>query len=110
MTEPETTPTKKWTAQAACKGKTDLFFVSRGETSKMQMAKAICATCPVIDPCREYVIYHAERFGVWAGMSEKDRRQNRLQQGIKLSPAQHGTVRRRQAGCRCLECHTARRP
>jgi hypothetical protein len=49
----------------------------------MNRAKAICKTCPVIDNCREYVIYNPERYGIWAGMTEKDRRAYRLEQGIK---------------------------
>jgi hypothetical protein len=39
-------------------------------------------------------------------MTEKDRRAYRLQRGIKLPSAQHGTRRRYAAGCRCLDCRT----
>lgn len=95
-----------WTDKAACKGRTDLFFVNRGDTQKMNMAKAICATCSVINECRDYVIFNPERFGIWAGMTEKDRRAYRLDHGIKLPSAQHGTRRRYAAGCRCLDCRT----
>ena len=58
-----------WAEQAACKGKTHLFFVNRGDTTNMNHAKAICKTCPVLDSCRNYVLYHPERFGIWAGMT-----------------------------------------
>lgn len=95
-----------WAEQAACKGKTHLFFVNRGDTTRMNHAKAICKTCPVLESCRNYVLYHPERFGIWAGMTEKDRRQYRLDHGIKLPAAQHGTRTRYNSGCRCLPCRT----
>ena len=95
-----------WTEQAACKGKTNLFFVNRGVTTPMKLAKSICQTCPVIVDCRDHVTYNPERFGIWAGMTEKDRRQYRLDHGIKLPAAQHGTRTRYASGCRCLDCRT----
>lgn len=97
----------QWADQAACKGKTDLFFVNRGDTQQMLNAKAICQQCPVLDNCRDYVLYHPERFGIWAGMTEKDRRHYRLEHGIKLPAAQHGTVTRYNSGCRCQPCRTS---
>ena len=104
MTPPDKHP-DAWTEQAACKGKTNLFFVNRGDTTSMKLAKAICQTCPVIDDCRDHVTYNPERFGIWAGMTEKDRRAYRLENGIKLPAAQHGTRTRYASGCRCLDCH-----
>lgn len=102
MTNSETV--NHWTHHAACKGKTKLFFVNRGDTASMRLAKAICETCPVINECREFIIYNPERFGIWAGMTEKDRRAYRLEQGIKLPNAHHGSRRRYEAGCRCVNC------
>ena len=96
-----------WTKDAACKGKTKLFFVTRGDTNTMNRAKAICQNCPVVEECRSYVLYHPERFGIWGGMTEKDRRHYRLELGIKLPAAQHGTRSRYQSGCRCVPCRTA---
>lgn len=37
-------------------------------------AKAICATCPHIDPCRQHALTHPEPYGVWGGLSESERR------------------------------------
>lgn len=105
MTPPDKHP-DAWTEQAACKGKTNLFFVNRGDTTSMKLAKAICQTCPVIVECRQHVTYNPERFGIWAGMTEKDRRAYRLENGIKLPAAQHGTRTRYASGCRCLDCRT----
>ena len=98
--DPQTT----WTDQAACKGFTDLFFVQRGDTESMLKAKAICATCTVIDDCRNYVLYKPERFGIWAGMTEKERRRYRIEHQIRLPAAAHGSRTRYLSGCRCQPC------
>jgi WhiB family redox-sensing transcriptional regulator len=36
-------------------------------------AKAICAQCPVIDPCREHALQVQEPYGVWGGMTVDER-------------------------------------
>lgn len=73
----------KWHDDAACKGMSDLFMVTDeesnplrggGRRAKIAEAKAICATCPVIDPCREEGM-RAGDFGVWGGMSQSELRQ-----------------------------------
>jgi WhiB family redox-sensing transcriptional regulator len=43
-------------------------------------AKAICATCPVIDICLRTALRNNEPFGVWGGMSPDERA--RLVSGI----------------------------
>jgi hypothetical protein len=39
-----------------------------------RVAKAICAACPVRQPCAVYALVHRELHGVWGGLSEADRR------------------------------------
>ena len=95
-----------WTDQADCKGHTDLFFVKRGDNASMIQAKAICQKCPVLEECRTYVLFHPERYGIWAGMTEKDRRHYRIEHNIKLPAAQHGTRSRYNSGCRCFDCRS----
>ena len=37
----------------------------------------MCATCPVIEPCREYSLklsHHLRLQGVWGGLTQKKRR------------------------------------
>ena len=63
-----------WTDDAACKGKTALFFPRQGDNSSFAKAQHICFSCPVFDECREYAMTNYERFGIWAGMNEKKRR------------------------------------
>jgi WhiB family redox-sensing transcriptional regulator len=61
-----------WTRDANCRGKDpDLFFPTRGE--RTQPAKDICASCPVRLQCLEYALANQEGFGVWGGLSAKQR-------------------------------------
>lgn len=43
-------------------------------------AKRICLGCEVRDSCLEYALANDERFGIWGGLSERERR--RLKRGI----------------------------
>ena len=43
-------------------------------------AKKICLGCEVRHECLEYALAHDERFGIWGGLSERERR--RLKRGI----------------------------
>ena len=43
-------------------------------------AKRICLGCEVKDACLDYALAHDERFGIWGGLSERERR--RLKRGI----------------------------
>ena len=63
-----------WYKDALCKGhpNQDDFFPDRG--SSTVVAKAICKKCPVIEECLEYAVERKERFGIWGGKSERERR------------------------------------
>lgn len=50
----------------------DLFFPDSGQSA--EPAKRICRRCPVRAECLEYALRHGERFGVWGGLSERQRR------------------------------------
>jgi WhiB family transcriptional regulator, redox-sensing transcriptional regulator len=66
----------EWTEQAACAdADPDIFFPERGKPTAP--AKAICAVCPVRVECLEYALDASEKFGVWGGTSEKERRRLR---------------------------------
>lgn len=68
--------------QGACRGlDPDLFFPERGES--VDHARAVCAECPVADACLDWALRH-ERLGIWAGTSERQRRQMRRQLGIRV--------------------------
>lgn len=66
-----------WRAQAACKGVglTDMFFPDKGGASlaDLPVVRAVCDGCPVQLECGTSGLY--ERYGVWGGLTEKERRQ-----------------------------------
>ncbi len=63
----------EWVEHAACSTTSpDLFFPERGASTRE--AKAVCAGCPVRVDCLEYALEAGEKFGVWGGKSEKERR------------------------------------
>ena len=65
-----------WYGQANCRGiDTELFFPERGVPAAQ--AKAVCAGCVVRDACLEYALQNHERFGIWGGLSERERRRVR---------------------------------
>jgi WhiB family redox-sensing transcriptional regulator len=69
--------TPAWFADAACKGMTDMFFGEKLDYHLRQKALATCASCPVIEPCREYALklsQHLRLQGVWGGLTQKQRR------------------------------------
>jgi WhiB family transcriptional regulator, redox-sensing transcriptional regulator len=61
-----------WRHRAACNDvDPGLFFPPDGGSA--QPAKAICAGCPVKAECLEYALVSGQRFGVWAGLDERER-------------------------------------
>jgi WhiB family redox-sensing transcriptional regulator len=65
--------------QGACNSTDpDLFFPGRGESTAE--AKRICQGCPVRQECLDYAMTPPfERFGIWGGLSERERRRIRRQ-------------------------------
>lgn len=37
-------------------------------------AKAVCAACPVLEECRDWVLAVDEPHGIWGGLTESERR------------------------------------
>ncbi|MGH2602021.1 MAG: WhiB family transcriptional regulator, partial [Dehalococcoidia bacterium] len=44
--------------------------------------KEVCRGCVVRDQCLEYALSHSEKFGIWGGMSERERRRLRRQRAL----------------------------
>jgi WhiB family transcriptional regulator, redox-sensing transcriptional regulator len=63
-----------WRNDAACveHAATVDFFPERG--ASVRAAKAVCAECPVRQPCLEYALKWNHLSGVWGGLSERERR------------------------------------
>lgn len=63
-----------WRDDAACLGEDiELFFPERSQTLAAR-AKAICAECPVRIDCLDESIANGERFGIWGGLDQEERR------------------------------------
>lgn len=74
--EPDLLATPSFMDLGACQGlDTEIFFPDRGESLKP--AKTVCEQCIVKDECLEFALSHGERFGVWGGTSERERRRIR---------------------------------
>lgn len=48
------------------------FFPEKGGSTKA--AKAVCVRCEVREECLEYALARDERFGIFGGYSERERR------------------------------------
>lgn len=65
-----------WQDYANCLGvDPDLFFPERGASTKE--AKEVCQSCVVREQCLEFALVNSEKFGIWGGMSERERRRIR---------------------------------
>ena len=70
-----------WQYLGACRDMdTELFFHPEGERGstrrrRAEAAKAICASCPVLEQCREHALRVQEPYGVWGGVNEEERRE-----------------------------------
>lgn len=69
-----------WQRQAACRGPgSTLFYPPVGSETRPErerrehQAKAICAGCPVLAPCRDFALEIREQHGIWGGMTEHER-------------------------------------
>ncbi len=84
-----------WKDASNCLGvDPDLFFPERGASTRE--AKEVCRGCEVQVDCLEYALQNGEKFGIWGGMSERERRRIRRQRAPE-----------RQAAARASEVHEA---
>jgi len=65
-----------WQADSLC-AQTDpeAFFPEKGGSTRE--AKKICGSCEVRTHCLDYALANDERFGIWGGLSERERRKLR---------------------------------
>ena len=72
---------RSWQGQANCLGvDPDLFFPERGASTRE--AKGVCRGCVVREECLEYALVNGEKFGIWGGLSERERRRIRRQRTL----------------------------
>lgn len=64
---------EEWMGWANCRDTDpDVFYPEQGGCT--EAAKRICGRCPVELECLEFALRTDERFGVWGGKSEHERR------------------------------------
>lgn len=71
--EPDDDGPMGWQERALC-AQTDpeAFFPEKGGSTRE--AKKVCTQCDVRSECLEYALANDERFGIWGGLSERERR------------------------------------
>lgn len=70
-----------WTQLARCaEVDSDAFFPERG--GSVRDAKKVCRSCEVRAECLEYALENDERFGIWGGLSERERRRLKRRQEV----------------------------
>jgi WhiB family redox-sensing transcriptional regulator len=80
---------KGWQDYANCLGvDPDLFFPERGASTRE--AKEVCKGCVVREDCLEYALANGEKFGIWGGLSERERRRIRRQRALARRTALEG--------------------
>jgi len=81
---------QEWMAEGNCRFEPPAtFFPSDGVG--VEVAKRICASCPVKEPCLEYALDYRIDHGVWGGTSERQRRRILRKRGtddtvVSMSP------------------------
>lgn len=113
----EPLPAESWRSQALCAQiDSEIFFPDKGGSTKD--AKQICSLCPVRLECLQTALDREERFGVWGGLSERERRRLNAPRRPKIpAPTRtpiplsaglaHGTRGGYNAGCKCRACCAA---
>lgn len=65
----------EWQDKAACIGMEDwIFFPSPGDATVVRWAKKVCRGCPVMQECQDWALSRGEEYGIWGGLSDRDRR------------------------------------
>lgn len=69
-----------WRTRALC-AQTDpeSFYPEKGGSGHVREAKRVCLACDVTEDCLAYALDNDERFGIWGGMTEGERRKVRRQ-------------------------------
>jgi WhiB family redox-sensing transcriptional regulator len=80
LDEEDKTGLLPWQEEALC-AQTDpeAFFPEKGGSTRE--AKRVCGRCDVKADCLEYALANDERFGIWGGLSERERRRLKRRAG-----------------------------
>lgn len=108
-----------WQAHGACRGTDPALFYGAVSKADVEQARAVCADCPVKNLCAAWSLANNEKFGVWGGLSERQRRTVRHDKArwkrIRSAAYLEATLHRLTPPALwqdgkptrpCLECHT----
>ena len=104
VVRPEDVDDLGWQDRALC-AQTDpeAFFPEKGGSTRE--AKRVCRSCEVRAECLEYALENDERFGIWGGLSERERRRIKRERPGRSRGSVHGTSDRNPAAvgraCSC---------
>ncbi|MFC8178794.1 WhiB family transcriptional regulator [Rhodococcus sp. NPDC057297] len=82
-----------WRVEGLCRNQDPTSFFGPPDSdapspTDVDIAKALCARCAVRSECREYALNNQEPFGIWGGLTERERRQYKW---FHLRPSTHPT-------------------
>lgn len=87
---------RNWRALAACRHtEPELFFpaASAGtvdlSNAQAERAKAVCRACPVRRECLQFALATRQSYGIWGGMSERERRVAQAKPGLTRPARRH---------------------
>ena len=63
----------EWADRARCRGVDPEQFFVRGSANARSAVK-VCSRCTVKDQCLEYALTNEIDFGIWGGLTERQRR------------------------------------
>jgi WhiB family redox-sensing transcriptional regulator len=69
----------------------DLWFPPRGDHTRIAVARAVCATCTVRGECLDDAVVNDTKFGIWGGLSERQRQAVRRRRGLVHTRSRRGT-------------------
>lgn len=82
MIDPAYLPPEWMTSALCAQVDTEIFYPERGDSASADMARKICSLCDVKVQCLEYALEQGERYGIWGGTNERDRRPMLKARGI----------------------------
>lgn len=69
---------EQWQELALCaQVDAETFFPDKANAARAREAKKVCSACEVRVQCLEYALANHERYGIWGGLSERERRRLR---------------------------------
>lgn len=88
-----------WRATAPCKADPEGMFPGSLD-HEIEHAKSYCRRCPAIERCLQWALDTGEEYGVWGGLSEKERRRIRRRRAVRSISIDDYTGTPKQQACR----------